>query len=145
MIVLTEEQHQALTHGTEPIHAIDRTTNVEYVLLHRETYDRLKDHLDTGLATEAAVGDVPVGTRQSKEAYLRALPALLRDSRFQRHWVAYAGQKRIGIAASETALYQECQKLGLHPDEVYMGMVVPYLGEPEAVDPSGSEFTESPA
>ena len=117
-----------------PVHALDKATNAEYVLILRDMYDRFKDLLDSGLADEKEMHEVSVGVRESKEAYLRDLPALLRDSKFQRRWVAYAGEKRIGIRASETTLYHECRKLGLHPDEVYIGMVVPAIVEPESVD-----------
>src|ERR1700687_1945837 len=114
----------------------------EYVLIDRETYERFKELLVDGLVTERTTLDAPVCVRQSREAYLRDLPALLRDSKCQRRWVAYAGAKRIGIGTTETALYQECQKRGLRMDEVYIGMVVPPLADPEIVDPSGNEFTE---
>ena len=97
---------------------------------------------DTSLAAHGALRDIPVGVKKSKEAYERDLPLLLRRLEFQRRWVAYAGDERIGIGATETALYQECQKGGLRPDEVYIGMVVPFPVELETVDPSGYEFTE---
>jgi len=46
MIELTQEQHEALTQGTEPVPAIDRVSNTEYVLVRKEVYERLRDLLD---------------------------------------------------------------------------------------------------
>ena len=42
MIELTQEQHEALGSGTQPIRALDRATNTEYVLVRADVYDRLK-------------------------------------------------------------------------------------------------------
>lgn len=46
MIELTQEQHEALQHGTEPVPAIDRVTSTEYVLIRKDVYERLRILLD---------------------------------------------------------------------------------------------------
>ena len=42
MIELTQEQHEALQNGMEPVPAIDRATNMEYVLIRKDVYERLR-------------------------------------------------------------------------------------------------------
>jgi hypothetical protein len=50
MIQLTSEQHDALTqNGSEYARVIDAATNIEYVLIRAEVYERLKDLLDGDL------------------------------------------------------------------------------------------------
>ena len=46
MIELTQEQHKALENGTEPISAIDRASNTEYVLIRKDVYERLRGLLE---------------------------------------------------------------------------------------------------
>ena len=46
MIELTQEQHDVLQDGTEPVPAIDRATNTEYVLIRKDVYERLRGLLD---------------------------------------------------------------------------------------------------
>ena len=46
MIELTQEQHEALQNGMEPVPAIDRATNTEYVLIRKDVYERLQSLLD---------------------------------------------------------------------------------------------------
>jgi hypothetical protein len=46
MIELTQQQHESLQKGTEPVTAIDRISNTEYVLIRRDVYERLRTMLD---------------------------------------------------------------------------------------------------
>jgi hypothetical protein len=43
MIELTEEQHNALPAGTEPVRAIDSVTSTEYILVRADVFDRMRE------------------------------------------------------------------------------------------------------
>lgn len=67
MIQLTQDQHQVLAgNGPEPVRAIDPATNLEYVLLRAEVYDRFRSLF---------VGDDEWG----QDAYRGALEVFARD------------------------------------------------------------------
>ena len=56
MIELTTQQHESLMrNGTEPIRAIDRATNVEYVLVRADVYERLKGLLSDDMPETGAL------------------------------------------------------------------------------------------
>ncbi len=56
MIELTPEQHAVLAqNGKEPARVIDRVTNLQYVLVRAEVYERLKTLLDIDLPNTAAL------------------------------------------------------------------------------------------
>jgi hypothetical protein len=52
---------------------------------------------------------------QSVQAFRRALPELLK--RHRRKWAAYHGDECLGIARTETELWQRCLRRGLKPGE----------------------------
>jgi hypothetical protein len=54
-------------------------------------------------------------TSQSIDAFYRDLPELLEQHNGK--WVAYHGDKCIGVGPTETELYQKCFRLGLKEDE----------------------------
>jgi hypothetical protein len=60
MIELTAEQHHLLTQSPQPVRAIDPATNVEYVLVPAELYERLRALLseETVVATAELVDRV---------------------------------------------------------------------------------------
>jgi len=60
---------------------------------------------------------------QAQEAFVRDLAQLLRDHPGQ--WVAYRGDKRIGLAGTSTELYQECRRQGIEEDEFIVRCVEP--------------------
>jgi hypothetical protein len=67
--------------------------------------------------------DTPKGVIKSMQAYLRELPVLLANPKFDRWCVLYHGDERIGIAESELDLARECKKRGLREDECYFGII----------------------
>ncbi len=73
MIELTQEQHKALTRNrAEPVRVTDRATNVEYVLIRAEVYERLKALLDSdGLDNSALMNEV-MADDDAKDPYLES-------------------------------------------------------------------------
>ena len=69
--------------------------------------------------------NTPIGILRSMQAFMRDLPALLANPKYDRWCVCYHGDERIGIAPSSTGLIRECIKRGLRQDEIYVGMVTP--------------------
>jgi hypothetical protein len=116
---LTEPLRKALEKG-EPVRLRDPGTARVYVLVRAEVFDRLTQ--DEG---------IPVAIRESKSAFLRDLPSLLQNSKYDRWSVAYCGNERIGIAESEKEVIEECLKRGLKRDQYYIGVVAPYDHEGE--------------
>jgi hypothetical protein len=58
---------------------------------------------------------VPEMIDRSNAAFERDLVNLLRTH--YRKWVAYNGERQLGIARTETELYRKCLAMGLRPDE----------------------------
>ncbi len=58
---------------------------------------------------------------QSDQAFRRDLPELLK--RHHRKWVAYHGDECLGIARTETELWQRCLRRGLKPGEFTVGFI----------------------
>lgn len=63
-------------------------------------------------------------------AFRRDLPALLKERPGE--WVAYHGDRRIGIARTDLELYKECARLGLPDDECIVSPIEPE--PPDEVD-----------
>jgi hypothetical protein len=59
-------------------------------------------------------GDNPVYVR-SQQAFYRNLPELLK--RHEGKWAAYHGDECVGIARTETELWERCTRSGLKPGE----------------------------
>ncbi|GEM_PF-4322852 len=62
---------------------------------------------------------------QARNAFRRDLPELLRDH--PRRWVAYHGDRRIGVGGTKTALYQDCLRRGLGRDQFLVLLVEPEM------------------
>lgn len=77
---------------------------------------------------EELIRSLPPWLVQSKEAFRRDLPRLLREH--PRKWVAYTPDGQIG-EPSDTAfeLYRFCRERGLGEDEFYVFAVDPRSGE----------------
>lgn len=71
--------------------------------------------------------DVSPLLEQAHEAFRRDLGQLL-DER-PGEWVAYRAAKRIGVAPSKTALYQQCLSLGFKRGEFLVRSIEPTLNE----------------
>ena len=74
------------------------------------------------------------GIRKSREAFLRDLPDLLSDPSSRGKWVAYYGDERVGIAADDEPLIQECRRRGLSVDQYMIDTIEPKPATPEQVD-----------
>ena len=73
----------------------------------------------------------PIGIVRSRNAFLRDLPTLLANPKYDRWYAAYSGDERIGIAESSIELIQECKRRGLREDECYIGCIFPHTDEEE--------------
>jgi|ERR1051325_6270874 hypothetical protein len=93
-------------------------------------------------AVDARFPDTPVGMVRSRDAFLRALPELLANPKYDRWCVAYCGEERIGIAESEIELLRECKRRGLHWDQYFIGCISPHAEEEEEVEFGVFEFDE---
>lgn len=81
MIELTQEQHQALTqNGSEPARALDRATNIEYVLLRADVYERLKTILSNDLPDTAALMNEVMAEDDAKDPYLESYQHYAQES-----------------------------------------------------------------
>lgn len=85
------------------------------------------EQIDPNLGETADHNEIPVGIRQSQEAFRRDLPQLLQIKKLFRRWVAYQGDKRVAIARSETALYDACFQRGLKEEEFVVRCIVPEI------------------
>jgi hypothetical protein len=147
MIELTPEQRQALEerHG-EPVRVVDPATQGAYVLVRAEVYERLVGLIQN--PSEEPTADVPPLFRRSQEAFWRDLSELLKSRRTRGKWVAYHGDERIGVAATDDVLIRECLRRGLGKDEYYLDIIEPMPQPPwllvEEVDYGLAEFTDAP-
>ena len=77
---------------------------------------------------------------RGRDAFLRDLPGLLADPKYDRWSVAYVGNERIALSPSQRNVIAECLKRGLKDDEYFIGMVVPH--EEVEMDSTLREFDE---
>ena len=140
MTTLTPElRHEIEKARGNPVRLEDPETHTPYVLLRAEEYDRLKpDTRCDNVLTE----QVPEGIRRSKEAFLRALPALLTRKKLRGRWVIYHDNVQVGISRRGDKLLRKAHKLGLRSDQFYLGVVEPLSAEPEEIEHSFFEFEE---
>jgi len=81
MIELTSEQHEALTqNGQTPLRVLDRATNIEYVLVRAEVYDRLKTILSKDPPDTAALMNEVMAEDDAKDAYLDSYQPYAQES-----------------------------------------------------------------
>jgi hypothetical protein len=74
---------------------------------------------------------------QAWAAFNRDLPRLLVSHPGQ--WVAYHGERLLGVGPKATELYDGCLRQGLNLDEVLVCHVVPIIGT-EVMDMSGARI-----
>jgi hypothetical protein len=86
--------------------------------------------------------DVAPGIMRARKAFLRDLPELLKNPKYDRWSVAYYQEDRIAFSPSETDVIRECLKRGLKNDEYFIGSIVPYDDEEWEIDKSLYEFDE---
>ena len=58
---------------------------------------------------------IPVLIRQGRDAFRANLPQLMRHHSGQ--WVAFNGDKQVGLGGSKTEVYQHCLSRGLRPNQ----------------------------
>ena len=104
--------------------------------------DNTKQHDPATDAVDPRYPNTPIGIVRSRDAFLRDLPALLVNPKYDRWSVAYLSDQRIGIAESEIELLLECKRRGLHPDQYFIGCIFPHGGDDEEVDFGFHEFEE---
>jgi hypothetical protein len=81
MINLTPEQHEALVqNGAEPARAIDCVTNVEYVLVRSEVYDRLRALLAEDLPDAAPLMNEVMADDDANDPYLESYQELVKQT-----------------------------------------------------------------
>lgn len=69
----------------------------------------------------AADSAAPSVEKQSMDAFYRDLPQLLKTHNWK--WVAYHGDKLIGVGRTQTELYKKCLRDGLKEDEFIVRLV----------------------
>ena len=68
---------------------------------------------------------------QAWESFIRDLDELLRTVSGQ--WVAYRGAVRVSTGETPSAVYQECKRRGLPPEELFVELVDPTAAEEPVV------------
>ena len=86
--------------------------------------------------------NTPIGIVRSRDAFLRDLPALVANPKYDRWSVAYIGNERIALAESHEAVIRACRERGVGPDDYYIGCVTYYGGDDEDVDFGFCEFED---
>jgi hypothetical protein len=85
--------------------------------------------METMKQVAAADPNTPTGLVRSRDAFLRNLPTLLANPKYDRWSVAYCGDEQVAIAESEIEVVRECQRRGLHPEQYYIGGIFPHCDE----------------
>ena len=86
--------------------------------------------------------NTPIGIVRSRDAFLRDLPGLLANPKYDRWCAAYCGDERIGVAESHIELVRECLRRGLKRDQYYIGCIFPQSDEEEEIDTGFYEFDD---
>jgi len=73
--------------------------------------------------------ETPIGIARSRDAFLRDLPELLSNPKYDRWSVLYQGDKRIAIAESEAEIIRECIRRGIREEDCYIGCICPHSDE----------------
>lgn len=143
-IQLTEEQYRLLAAQPDrPLRVFDRDTNRAFFLLAADGATKFELPKSPQGDQSQIAASIPEEIHCSKEAFLKDLPALLKRNDRRGQWVVYHGHKRLGFAATETELYQKCRRRGLAETSFFVGWIGRQVRQPETVDPSLFEFTES--
>lgn len=112
-IELTQAQAQALAAEGERVVVIDPRTERQYRLVPANPPN-------DGRSDESAL---PSAAQASRAALCRDLPDLLRIRSFRGQCVCYQGNRRIGIARFRHELQEQCVRLGISPNEYYIGVI----------------------
>lgn len=102
--------------------------------------DNTKQH-ETSAEVDERYPNTLIGIVRSRDAFLRDLPALLANPKYDRWCAAYCDDERIGIAESHLDLIRECKKRGLRRDQYFIGCIFPHGEDGEEVK-AGLSFVE---
>lgn len=86
--------------------------------------------------------NTPIGIVRSRDAFLRDLPALLANPKYDRWLAMYCGDERIALAETHAEIDRQCKGRELKDDEYYLGGIHPQGGDDEVVELGGNEFEE---
>src|SRR5437016_9014306 len=87
--------------------------------------------------------NTPIGIVRSRDAFLRDLPALLANPKYDRWSVVYCGDERIVLTELLADATRVCRERGLRQGEFYIGCVFPHSNEEEEeIDTGFYEFEE---
>lgn len=87
--------------------------------------------------------NTPIGIVRSRDAFLRDLPALLANPKYDRWSVAYCGDERIALSNSLEEVARICRDRGLTGDQCFIGCIFPHANEDEEeVDTGYYEFED---
>jgi hypothetical protein len=130
--------------GGEIIRLMAPEIGGEVVLLRAEKFESIRNLLvqPSSLENPENLAGIPPGILRSQQAFWRDLPELLKNKKNHGKWVAYHGDERIGIAASDEPLIRECIRRGVPDDEYYLAGIRPRElppWEPEEIEPGGHE------
>ena len=104
--------------------------------------DNTKQHAASAEAVDPRYPNAPIGIVRSRDAFLRDLPALLTNPKYDRWSVAYVGDERIALAESLEEVTRVCRERGVHEDELFIGCVFPHGEDEEEVDTGFYEFED---
>lgn len=80
-----------------------------------------------GATPDEPFPEIPPMIAKALETFRRDLPELMK--RHNGKWVAYHGDKQLGIARKSTKLYQMVNRLGLRDDEYVVEWIGPQMEE----------------
>ena len=101
------------------------------------------DTANTAPATDDRSCETPIGIARSRAAFLRDLPKLLANPKYDRWCAAYCGEERIAFAKSLAEVTQICRERGLRENDFYIGCIVPHSDEEEEGSEEESEEEET--
>jgi hypothetical protein len=82
-------------------------------------------------AVDPRYPNTPIGIVRSRDAFLRDLPALLANPKYDRWSVAYCGDERIALAESLAEVTRACRNRAVRENECFIGCVFPHSNEEE--------------
>jgi hypothetical protein len=78
-------------------------------------------------ASSLANWETPPMIERAQAAFRRDLPQLLKD--YKGRWVAYHGDRQVGLGRSKRELFQRCLRQGLPRNEFVVRSVEPEMAE----------------
>jgi hypothetical protein len=93
-------------------------------------------------AVDPRYPNTTIGIVRSRDAFLRDLPTLLANPKFDRWLAVYCGDQRIAFAETHAEIVRQCQGRDLKEDEYYLGCVAPHGEDDEEIDFGFCEFDE---